>query len=126
MRVVSSVSGPASETRHKSGSRAEGASTFSTFESRRTDPLGTQKRPGYRKSDLATADHVRGFLRDHDNYGIDVSADEVGHDRGIDDAPTPCPNHAQLLIDDAVNHCRRPKFQQLGTKRIKTVMGELL
>src|SRR5579862_124541 len=50
----------------------------------------------------AAADHVGGFLGDHNNHGVDVAADQVRHDRGVDDAQGVDAAHAEFRIDDRI------------------------
>ena len=50
----------------------------------------------------STGDEVSGLFCGHDDRGIDVAANEIGHDRGIGDAETLYAVQPKLAIDDRV------------------------
>ena len=45
-------------------------------------------------------DQIGGFFGDHDHCCVYVSADQIGHDRGISNAQTIDANHFECGIDD--------------------------
>jgi hypothetical protein len=49
------------------------------------------------------ADQIGGALGNHHYSGIGVTADEIGYDRGIDDAKSLDAMHTQARIDHGLN-----------------------
>jgi hypothetical protein len=52
-----------------------------------------------RRERLAAADQIGRLLGDHDDRRVDVAADQVRHDRGVDHAQPLDPEDAQLAVD---------------------------
>src|SRR5215472_13450257 len=58
-------------------------------------PRCPQERTSRRATGISSADQIGRPLGDHDHGRVDVAADEVWHNSGVDDAQSGCAEHAQ-------------------------------
>src|SRR5262245_66392643 len=86
-------------TSPQKASKSPGFFTLDRYSAGRA--LGTISPLGRPLGERRAAEHEIGrLLRDHQDAGVDVAGDEVGHRRGVDDAEPPDAASAERRLDD--------------------------